>query len=96
MTETSEMADGPEWSELDPSDMGDGILTLRWTEFPGGAPSDALAAKSRVVSMSSLDDALPEETKKLGPAERKSLMEARAKAYLRRLPEAQGSSRADS
>ncbi|MEO1062654.1 MAG: TlpA disulfide reductase family protein [Actinomycetota bacterium] len=24
MTETSEMADGPEWSELDPSDMGPG------------------------------------------------------------------------
>ena len=75
---------------LDPSDMGDGILTLRWAEFPGGAPSDELSAKSRVVSLSSLDEALPAETKKVGPGERKSLMEARAKAYRRRLPEAGG------
>ena len=48
---------------IDPCGMGEGILTLRMAEFPGGRPNDDLSAKSRVVPLSSLRDELPAETK---------------------------------
>ena len=50
----------PNW--LDPSDMGEGILTLRWAEFEGGRPGPDLGATSRVVPLARLRDHLPEET----------------------------------
>ena len=47
----------PNW--LDPCDMRDGILTLRWAEFPDGHPSEELGATSRIVPVAQLRDALP-------------------------------------
>ena len=41
----------PNW--LDPCDMREGILTLRWAEFEGGRPSADLGATSRVVHAAS-------------------------------------------
>jgi hypothetical protein len=39
---------------LDPSDMLEGILTLRWAEFPGDRPGDSLGVRSQMVSLDSL------------------------------------------
>jgi hypothetical protein len=73
---------------IDPCEMGEGILTLRMAEFPGGRPRDGLSARSRVVPLSRLRDELPEETRWLTEAERTDQLAKRAAAYARRLPEA--------
>jgi hypothetical protein len=73
---------------IDPCDRGEGILTLRMAEFPGGRPSDDLSAKSRLVPFSTLRDQLPQETKWLTADERLRQLDERAAAYRRRLPEA--------
>lgn len=73
---------------LDPSDMREGILTLRWAEFPDGRASAEASATSRVVSLEKLADALPEGTRFVTPEERAEAMAARRAGYLRRLPEA--------
>jgi len=75
----------PNW--LDPTDMRDGILTLRWAEFPDGRPSEDVGATSRVVSLSDLRKSIPEETPVVSAEERVKQCEERAAAYLRRLPE---------
>lgn len=75
----------PNW--LDPSDLRDGILTLRWAEFPDGRPSDRVGASCRVVPLATLRDHLPAETPVTGEAERAAQLEQRAAGYLRRLPE---------
>ena len=75
----------PNW--LDPSDKRDGILTLRWAEFPGGRPSEAVRATSRVVPLARLRESLPEETPVFSEEDRQAQCRARAEAYLRRLPE---------
>lgn len=72
---------------LDPTDMREGILTLRWAEFPGGRPSADAAATSRVVPLAKLRDELPGETRFLTAAEREKQCADRAAGYLRRLPE---------
>ncbi len=75
---------------LDPSGMREGILTLRWAEFPGGRPSPDVAARSRVVPLSRLRESLPEETKTVSADERARRCAERAAGYLRRLPERSG------
>ncbi|MBW2271454.1 MAG: hypothetical protein JRH16_23110 [Deltaproteobacteria bacterium] len=72
---------------IDPCGLGEGLLTLRMAEFPGGRPNDDLSAKSRVVPLSSLRDELPAETRWVTPAERAQQLAERAAAYKRRLPE---------
>jgi hypothetical protein len=72
---------------VDPCGMGEGILTLRMAEFPGGRPNEDLEARSRVVKFSNLRDELPDETKWLSPSERAQQLADRAAAYRRRLPE---------
>jgi hypothetical protein len=72
---------------LDPSDMREGILTLRWAEFPSGRASADVGAKSRVVSVEDLRRELPEETKYVSSDERAQQCAHRAAGYLRRLPE---------
>jgi len=72
---------------LDPCDMGEGILTLRWAEFSEGRPTPEVAATSRVVSLPKLGDALPEETTFVTPEERAQQSAIRAAGYMRRLPE---------
>ena len=66
---------------IDPCDLGEGILTLRMAEFPGGRPSDDLSARSRVVPLARLRDELPAETKWVTPAERAAQRAERAAAY---------------
>lgn len=75
----------PNW--LDPTDMREGILTLRWAEFPGEGLSSDVTASSRVVPLERLRDFLPEETVAFGAADRKAQLSERAAGYLRRLPE---------
>src|SRR5262245_2351825 len=70
---------------IDPCDMHEGILTLRWAEFPGGRPSRDVAARSRVVPLATLREALPAGTRFVGPAERKQQQAERARAYAWRL-----------
>jgi hypothetical protein len=72
---------------IDPCDMGEGILTLRMAEFPGGRPNEDLSATSRVVALSELRNVLPAETKWMTPAERAQELAERAAGYKRRLPE---------
>jgi hypothetical protein len=72
---------------IDPCGLGEGILTLRMAEFLGGRPREDLAAKSRVVPLSSLGDELPAGTKWMTSAERAEQLAERAAAYKRRLPE---------
>jgi hypothetical protein len=72
---------------IDPCGMGEGILTLRMAEFPGGRPADDLSAKSRVVPLSHIRDELPAETKWVTADERATQLAERAAAYRRRLPE---------
>lgn len=72
---------------LDPSDMHEGILTLRWAEFEGGAPSPDLAASSELVPLSKLRDELPDGTRFVTPGERAVQLQDRAAAYARRLQE---------
>jgi hypothetical protein len=72
---------------IDPCDLGEGILTLRMAEFPGGRPNDDLSAKSRVVPLASLREELPAETKWVSASERRAQVAERAAGYKRRLPE---------
>ncbi|MBW2362675.1 MAG: hypothetical protein JRG84_17405 [Deltaproteobacteria bacterium] len=72
---------------LDPCDMREGILTLRWAEFQEGRPTPEVGATSRIVSTSKLRDALPEETTFVTADERARQCETRAAGYKRRLPE---------
>jgi hypothetical protein len=72
---------------LDPCDMREGILTLRWAEFPAGRPTPEVGATSRVVALSKLREALPAETKFVTSQERAEQCATRAAGYERRLPE---------
>ena len=72
---------------VDPCDMHEGILTLRWAEFPGGRPSRDVGAESRVVPLARLRDELPAGTRFLSPAERKEQQGERARSYAWRLLE---------
>jgi hypothetical protein len=70
---------------VDPCDMHEGILTLRWAEFPGGVPGRDLGATSKVVKLASLKTELPPETKFVTPAERKAQQAERTATYAWRL-----------
>ena len=72
---------------LDPCDMGEGILTLRWAEFSSSRPTKDVGARSRVVSFSKLREDLPEATPFVTPEERAQQCAERAAGYMRRLPE---------
>jgi hypothetical protein len=72
---------------LDPCDMGEGILTLRWAEFPGGRPTPEVGATSRVVPLAGVRDAVSPGTTFVTAQERAAQCAARKQAYLRRLPE---------
>ena len=72
---------------LDPCDLGEGILTLRWAEFAGGAPDPGASARSRVVPLAKLESEVPKETRWVTPEERREVGAARKIAYRRRLPE---------
>ncbi|MBW2271429.1 MAG: hypothetical protein JRH16_22985, partial [Deltaproteobacteria bacterium] len=72
---------------LDPSDMHEGILTLRWAEFAGGRPTPEAGVTSRVLPVSELRGALPESTRFVSENERCQQLDARARSYAWRLAE---------
>jgi hypothetical protein len=73
---------------LDPTDLAEGILTLRWAEFPGDQPGESLGVRSRLVSLDDLEGALPADTPRLTPEARAGQQRARADSYAWRLAEA--------
>jgi hypothetical protein len=72
---------------VDPSGLGEGILTLRWAEFQGGVPGADLGATSKVVKLKDIRAELPPETRFVTPAERQAQYAAREASYAWRLAE---------
>jgi hypothetical protein len=70
---------------LDPSDMHEGILTLRWAEFASGRPTSDLGVQSKIAPLASLRDAVPRGTRFLTPAERDAQLAQRAESYAWRI-----------
>jgi hypothetical protein len=70
---------------LDPTDMREGILTLRWAEFDGGKPGDSLGVRSRLVALEDLARVLPEDCRRVSPAQRRKQLAERADSYAWRL-----------
>ena len=72
---------------VDTSGTHEGILTLRWAEFPGGRPGPDLRAESRLVPLAQLRAQLPPETRFVTAAERAQQLARRAASYAWRLAE---------
>lgn len=72
---------------LDPCDMPEGLLTLRWAEFAGGTPGENLGAKGRVLALSDLRAALPLETRWVDAEAREQQRRERAESYAWRVEE---------
>ncbi len=68
---------------LDPNDMYEGILTLRWAEFEGGKAADTLGVKSRLVKLADLSDEF--STRLIDAQQRLQLSQQRAASYQWRL-----------
>lgn len=75
---------------LDPGDLAEGILTLRWAEFAGGRPGDDLGVRSRLVPLAELAQALPADTPVVDAASRRRQLEQRAASYAWRLAGTEG------
>lgn len=72
---------------LDPSDLAEGILTLRWAEFAGGAPGADLGVRQRLVALDQLQQELSGDHHWLRPGERQQQLAHRAQSYAWRLEE---------
>ncbi|WP_213004009.1 hypothetical protein [Parahaliea maris] len=70
---------------LDPDDLAEGILTLRWAEFAGGRPGGDLGVRSRLVPLGQLAQTLPADTPLVDPAGRRRQLSARGASYAWRL-----------
>jgi hypothetical protein len=70
---------------LDPSDMHEGFLTLRWAEFENGRPDENLSATSQLVPLRDLMKHLPAGTQLISPEERRTQLAERADSYAWRL-----------
>ncbi|WP_116366588.1 hypothetical protein [Parahaliea mediterranea] len=70
---------------LDPSDMAEGILTLRWAEFAGGRAGDDVGVRSRLVPLAELEQTLPADAPRVTAAERQAQLAERAASYAWRL-----------
>jgi hypothetical protein len=70
---------------LDPCDLHEGTLTLRWAEFREGRAEASLAATSRVVPLRELQRHLPAGTRFVSPDERRAQLAQRAASYAWRL-----------
>lgn len=75
------------WNWLDPCDMPEGLLTLRWAEFKDGRPGDGFGAKSRVVKFDALEAVLPGDMRRVTPEQRWAQQQERAKSYSWRIEE---------
>ena len=69
---------------LDPNDMHEGILTLRWAEFISGNPSDSLGVSSSVVNLAEYQATLP-DSEKVSLEQRQRISKERAASYAWRL-----------
>jgi hypothetical protein len=72
---------------VDTSGTREGILTLRWAEFPGGRPGPDLRADSRLLPLAQLRAHLPPETRWVTSEERRQQLARRAAGYAWRLLE---------
>jgi hypothetical protein len=72
---------------LDPCDMPEGILTLRWAEFASGRPGDGFGARGRVVKLNALKSELPAGTRWITASERAQQLATRAATYAWRVEE---------
>jgi len=70
---------------LDPTDMPEGILTLRWAEFAGGTPGADFGVKSRLTTLDDLARVLPEGCRRISAQDRQRQLTARAGSYAWRL-----------
>jgi hypothetical protein len=70
---------------LDPTDMPEGILTLRWAEFEGGAPGASFGVKSRLTTLAQLQQSLPSGCRKVSPQQRRQQLDERASSYAWRI-----------
>lgn len=71
---------------LDPSDLLEGILTLRWAEFEGGAPLPTLGVESRIIPLSQVPRP---QSMRVSAQQRAALNQQRADSYAWRLAEEQ-------
>jgi len=72
---------------LDPCDMPEGILTLRWAEFSDDEARDSVSVSARTAKRSALAASLPEGTRFVTPEQRVAQLRERAESYLWRLRE---------
>ncbi len=72
---------------LDPTDMPEGILTLRWAEFATGRPGPDLGVRSALVPLAELDAVLPAGVPRVDAVGRREQLERRAQSYAWRLAE---------
>ena len=72
---------------LDPSDLDEGILTLRWAEFIEGIPGADLGVRQRLVALDQLNQELSGDHHWLRPGERQQQLHDRAQSYAWRLEE---------
>lgn len=70
---------------IDPCGMHQGILTLRWAEFPSGRPAADVGVESSVVPLAQLRTVLPLGTTFVMPGQRQEQLAARARSYAWRL-----------
>jgi hypothetical protein len=75
------------WNWIDPCDMKEGTLTLRWAEFKGGKPGASLSARGKVVALAELRSQLPTGTRFVTPDARKAQLAERSASYAWRLAE---------
>lgn len=74
------------WNWLDPCDMPEGLLTLRWAEFEEGRPGEDFGASSRVVKQDRLAEELP-HGRRVTAEERETQRRERAASYAWRIEE---------
>ncbi len=70
---------------LDPSDLDEGILTLRWAEFAGGKPGADLGVHQRLVPLERLRQELTGDHHWLTAGQRQQQLTERAQSYAWRL-----------
>ncbi len=70
---------------LDPTDMPEGILTLRWAEFIGGKPTASFGVRSQLAQLDDLTHVLPRGCSRTSAQDRKRQLTARASSYAWRL-----------
>jgi len=66
---------------LDPTDMPEGILTLRWAEFDGGKPGAGFGVTSRLVKLDELARELPPGCGRISAQDRQRQSAVRAASY---------------